>query len=59
VPGRGATDRRVRPVSGMGERWAWVRSRADARGPAREEKEMGRPNAQYCFWICLNQFEIV
>jgi hypothetical protein len=49
VLGGGAADRRVQPVSGAGEHGARARGRADARGPAREEKEMGRPDAQYCF----------
>jgi hypothetical protein len=47
VPGGGAADRRVWPVRGAGERGA--RGRAGACGPAREEKEMGRPDAQYRF----------
>jgi hypothetical protein len=49
VPDGGVTDRRVRPVSGSGEHGERARGRADARGMAREEKEMGRSDAQYCF----------
>jgi hypothetical protein len=53
VPGGGAADRRER------EERARARGCADARGPAREERDDGPPGCTVPFWICLNLFEIV